>query len=245
MNPSVAPERVIGHVAEIVACLLLKVVQSVVERHPAAEPLATVQSIASAPPRAKRPAVVVMPFVPETVPVATVPIAPVPLPKSTWPPERVVAPVPPFATVSALESVSAPAEENDDVAVAPNRAIENEPVLLNSLVVVPAVAVKLAKIAVPVKVGLADPTKTPDPPVSSEIAPKIPAEVVRPVKAPVPFPRRRPVKVAAPEPPLATGSALENVALVAKRFPAESAVDDAYGNCDAATVDDAKNAPTV
>ena len=40
LNPSVAPESVIGHVAEIVACLLLKVVQSVVERSPLFDALA-------------------------------------------------------------------------------------------------------------------------------------------------------------------------------------------------------------
>ena len=35
------------------------------------------------------------------------------------------------------------------------------------------------------------------------------------------------------------------VAFVEKRLPAVSAVEDAYGNCDAATVDDAKNTPCV
>jgi hypothetical protein len=38
---------------------------------------------------------------------------------------------------------------------------------------------------------------------------------------------------------------LESVRLVAKRFPAVSAVEDAYGNCDAATVDDEKKTPKV
>ena len=49
---------------------LLNDVQSVVERHPAALPLAAVQSIARAPPSAARAAVTVMPLVPDTVPVA-------------------------------------------------------------------------------------------------------------------------------------------------------------------------------
>ena len=49
----------------------LKVVQFADERHPAALPLATVQSIAKAPPIAERAAVTVIPPVPETVPVAT------------------------------------------------------------------------------------------------------------------------------------------------------------------------------
>src|ERR1043166_3257086 len=39
-----------------------------------------------------------MPVPAETVPVATEPTAPVPLPKSTWPPESEVCPVPPFDT---------------------------------------------------------------------------------------------------------------------------------------------------
>jgi hypothetical protein len=37
----------------------------------------------------------------------------------------------------------------------------------------------------------------------------------------------------------------EVVAFVAKRLPALSAVEDAYGNCDAATVDDEKKTPWV
>ena len=44
-------------------------------------------------------------------------MAEVPFPKTR--PVIEVAPVPPFATVSAEASVSTPAEENDDVAVAP------------------------------------------------------------------------------------------------------------------------------
>ena len=51
----------------------LKVVQSADARHPAALPLATVQSIAKAPPIAERPAVTVIPLVPDTVPVAIPP----------------------------------------------------------------------------------------------------------------------------------------------------------------------------
>jgi len=35
------------------------------------------------------------------------------------------------------------------------------------------------------------------------------------------------------------------VALVPKKFPVVKAVDDAYGNCDAATVDDEKKTPWV
>ena len=50
--------------------LLLKVVQSVDERQPVAEPLETVQSITNAPPIAERPAVTVTPPEAETVPVA-------------------------------------------------------------------------------------------------------------------------------------------------------------------------------
>jgi len=52
LKPRVAPVRVMGNVVETVPCLLLKVLQSVEERHPAALPLETVQSIASAPPTA-------------------------------------------------------------------------------------------------------------------------------------------------------------------------------------------------
>ena len=53
--------------------LLLKVVQSVDERQPAAEPLETVQSFARAPFRTYLEAVTVIPLVPETVPVAISP----------------------------------------------------------------------------------------------------------------------------------------------------------------------------
>ena len=78
---SVIVPPMIGHVVAIEVTvpepLLLNVVQSVEERQPAALPDATVQSIANAPPTAERPAVTVMPFVPETVPVAT-PNTPVP-----------------------------------------------------------------------------------------------------------------------------------------------------------------------
>lgn len=115
--------------------MLLNVVQSVEERHPAAEPEAAVQSIARAPPNTPRFAVTVMPFVPETVPVATLPrelvpvqyvacpcvpepeskevlqvpepvMAPVPFPVRQ--PVSVIAPVPPLATVSGLSSVNVP-----------------------------------------------------------------------------------------------------------------------------------------
>ena len=53
--------------------LLLKVVQSAEAKHPAAEPVATVQSIAKAPPIAERLAVTVIPLVHDTVPVAIPP----------------------------------------------------------------------------------------------------------------------------------------------------------------------------
>ena len=39
-QPSVAPESVIGHVADMVACLLLNVVQSPLARYPLVEPFA-------------------------------------------------------------------------------------------------------------------------------------------------------------------------------------------------------------
>ena len=49
----------------------LKVSQSISERQPSLLVSATVQSMASVPPIAERPAVTVIPLVPETVPVAT------------------------------------------------------------------------------------------------------------------------------------------------------------------------------
>ena len=61
------------------------------------------------------------------------------------------------------------------------------------------------------KAGETEPTKTPEPPVSSEIAPKIPAELVRAVKGDVPLPKRIPVRVLAPLPPLETVNASPKV----------------------------------
>src|SRR3989344_4666631 len=70
-----------------------------------------------------------------------------------------------------------------------------------ALMVEEAVEIKPVIVGVPVRAGETLPTRTPVPPVSSEIAPKIPADVVSPVKALAPLPSRIPVRVVAPVPP--------------------------------------------
>lgn len=77
-----------------------------------------------------------------------------------------------------------------------------------------------------VNVGEVPKTRTPEP-VSSEIAPEIPADVVRPVKAEVPLPRRRPVSVEAPEPPLDTARGVPSESEPREAVAANKFVDDA------------------
>lgn len=76
--------------------------------------------------------------------------------------------MPPEVAPSALASVSAPAELKEEVAVEPKPQFPKHE---------SAVVEAFAKIAVPVKVGLAEKTRFPEP-VSSEISPAIPADVV-------------------------------------------------------------------
>src|SRR3989344_5953429 len=66
-----------------------------------------------------------MPLLKVTVEVATDCTAPVPAPYNNCDEENVVAPVPPLPTRSGVMSVKAPAELNDDVAVAPKYALLN------------------------------------------------------------------------------------------------------------------------
>jgi hypothetical protein len=66
-------EKRTGHVADTVACLLLKVVQSPELRHPVCDPSAAVHPIVRPDPMMLCPAVAVIPPDPEIVPVATFP----------------------------------------------------------------------------------------------------------------------------------------------------------------------------
>ncbi len=81
-------------------CLLLNVVQSDDDRHPACDPDAISQDIDKLPPITYLLDVVVIPPVDDTVPVATDDNAPVPVPYSISPDVNDVAPVPPPDTVS-------------------------------------------------------------------------------------------------------------------------------------------------
>ena len=77
------------------------------------------------------------------MPATAVCTPPVPFPFNS--PVRVVEPVPPFGTVSAVARVSAPAEENDEVAVAPKLAVFAERVPVKKFVEVALVAVRVAR----------------------------------------------------------------------------------------------------
>ncbi len=74
-------------------------------------------------------------------------------------------------------------------------------------VLVALVAVRLLKVAVPLNAGDVANTSAPEP-VSSLICAAMPEESVVAVKAPVPFPTSRPVRLVAPVPPLPTGNVL-------------------------------------